>query len=209
MTEAEWLDGAFRLEKMLEFLRGKVSARKVRLFIVGCCRRYRIETEIPDQKSWDAVHVAELYAEGNETERDLEAARRDAEDSAAAGCRAAVYATAGDVWQGALAVIEMIPNMMWQGDDTWEEERAQRAILRDVVGPLPFRPLTFEPSWPSPAVQALAGGIYEDRRFQDLPILADALEEAGCANADILTHLRQPGEHVRGCWALDLILGRT
>jgi hypothetical protein len=57
-------------------------------------------------------------------------------------------------------------------------------------------------------VPNLAEGIYEQRRFQDLPILADALEEAGYADAALLEHLRGPGPHVRGCWVVDLILGK-
>jgi hypothetical protein len=57
-------------------------------------------------------------------------------------------------------------------------------------------------------VIALAEAIYDERAFDRLPILADALEEAGCTNADILNHCRQPGEHVRGCWVVDLILGK-
>ena len=50
--------------------------------------------------------------------------------------------------------------------------------------------------------------MYESRNFARMPTLADALEEAGCTNADILAHCRQPGEHVRGCWVLDLLLGK-
>jgi hypothetical protein len=57
-------------------------------------------------------------------------------------------------------------------------------------------------------VVSLAQPIYDELAFDRLPILADALEDAGSTNADILNHCRQPGEHVRGCWALDLILGR-
>ena len=57
-------------------------------------------------------------------------------------------------------------------------------------------------------VVKIAQGIYDERAFDRLPILADALEDAGCDNADILAHLRSPGPHVRGCWAVDLILGK-
>ena len=209
MTEAEWLAWRTAPAAMLDAVRGKASERKVRLFIVGCCRRYRIETEIPDQKSWDAVHVAEWYADGNGARSDLEAARRDAEAFAGAGCPAALHATADDVWQGAVAMTQIIERM-WQCDDYWEEVRAQKAILHDVLGPLPFRPVALDLGSSTPAaVTALAHAIYEERRFQDLPILADALEEAGCSNAEVLTHCRQPGEHVRGCWVLDLILGKS
>jgi hypothetical protein len=82
----------------------------------------------------------------------------------------------------------------------------QCRFLRDIFAN-PFRPRqSTVASWQAPTVVALARSIYDDRRFTDLPILADALEEAGCTNADILGHLRGPGQHVRGCWAVDLIL---
>ena len=81
----------------------------------------------------------------------------------------------------------------------------------------PFRPEP-PPPWPTPAadpswltstVIALAEGIYADRAFDRLPILADALQDAGCENADILDHCRGPGPHVRGCWVVDLVLGKS
>jgi hypothetical protein len=90
-----------------------------------------------------------------------------------------------------------------------EERRAQAADLRDLFGPLPFRAVWVKPSWRTPAVLALATAIYEESRFEDLPMLADALEEAGCDNEEILGHLRQPGQgHCRGCWCLSLVLGK-
>ena len=67
---------------------------------------------------------------------------------------------------------------------------------------------TLDPAWLTPTVQSIAAAIYQDRAFDRLPILADALEEAGCTNADVLLHCRQPGEHVRGCWVVDLLLGK-
>jgi hypothetical protein len=88
------------------------------------------------------------------------------------------------------------------------------ALLREVAGN-PFRPVAFDSTWLSPTVTTLAQAAYDER---DLPsgeldrdrlvILADALEDAGCTDRDILDHLRGPGPHVRGCWALDLILDR-
>jgi hypothetical protein len=62
--------------------------------------------------------------------------------------------------------------------------------------------------WSGGAVRKLARAIYEEDAFDHLPILADMLEEAGCTQADILSHLREPGEHVRGCWVLDCLLGK-
>jgi len=72
----------------------------------------------------------------------------------------------------------------------------------------PFRPLAADPVWLTPTAQSLAAAIYADRAFDRLPILADALEEAGCTNVDVLLHCRQPEEHVRGCWVVDLVLGK-
>ena len=60
----------------------------------------------------------------------------------------------------------------------------------------------------TPKVKTLAQAIYDDRAFERIPELADALAEAGCSNADILDHCRKPGEHVRGCWVVDLVLGK-
>jgi hypothetical protein len=81
-------------------------------------------------------------------------------------------------------------------------------LLFDLFGPLPFRRTTSAPRWLTPTVVALADGAYAHREFDRLPILADALEDAGCDNADILAHCRGPGPHVRGCWVVDLLLGK-
>jgi hypothetical protein len=88
-----------------------------------------------------------------------------------------------------------------------EENAGQAALLRDILGN-PFRPVTVSPAGLHPSVTTLARSIYEERAFDRLPILGDALEEAGCANQDLLAHCRHPGEHVRGCWAIDLLLGK-
>jgi hypothetical protein len=80
-------------------------------------------------------------------------------------------------------------------------------FARDIFGN-PFRPVTFNPVWRTYTVLALANGIYTERAFDRMPMLADALEEAGCENVDILLHCREPGEHVRGCWVVDLVLGK-
>jgi hypothetical protein len=73
----------------------------------------------------------------------------------------------------------------------------------------PFRPVAFDPTWLTSTVLALATGIYAEHAFDRMPILADALQDAGCENADILNHCRQPGDHVRGCWVVDLLLGKA
>ena len=83
-------------------------------------------------------------------------------------------------------------------------------MLRDIFGN-PFRPVSFYSSWVphnDGAIRKMAQSIYDERAFDRMPLLADALEDAGCTDADILTHCRSGGEHVRGCWALDLLLGK-
>lgn len=89
------------------------------------------------------------------------------------------------------------------------ERKAQCDLLRELCGN-PFRPVRLESewlSWRDRTPVKVARSIYEERRFRDLPVLADALEEAGCQQEELLRHCRQGGEHVRGCWAVDTILG--
>jgi hypothetical protein len=81
-------------------------------------------------------------------------------------------------------------------------------LLRDIVGN-PFRAVAAGASWLTSTVVALADGIYQERAFDRMPILADALQDAGCDNEDILNHCQQPGEHVRGCWVVDLLMGKS
>jgi hypothetical protein len=85
------------------------------------------------------------------------------------------------------------------------EEQGAMGSLRDIFGN-PFRPVTLDPACRTSNVLSLAQTIYDERAFDRMPILADALEDGGCTNAEILQHCRQPGEHVRGCWVVDLLL---
>jgi hypothetical protein len=89
-----------------------------------------------------------------------------------------------------------------------EEMRAQAALLRDIFGN-PFRAVTTDTSWLTAKARKLAQPMYSRRRFQETPHLADALEEAGCTNREILDHCRGPGPHLRGCWVIDLVLGKS
>jgi hypothetical protein len=95
-----------------------------------------------------------------------------------------------------------------------QELAAQAALVRCMFGN-PFRPITINPAWQTPTVTSLARAAYEERSLPSgeldparLAVLADALEEAGCTNPDILDHLRGPGPHVRGCWLVDHLLGK-
>jgi len=108
-------------------------------------------------------------------------------------------------------------------EEQWEAETSQIGIQSNNIGGLflremfgnPFRPVSINPTWLTPIVRSLAQATYNNRILPSgtldnarLAVLGDALEDAGCTNADILNHCRQPGEHVRGCWALDLLLGK-
>ena len=88
-----------------------------------------------------------------------------------------------------------------------EELAAQADLLRDIFGN-PFRSVEFRLEWFTADVLALARGIYADRAFDRMPILADALQDAGCDDDDILNHCREAREHARGCWVVDLLLGK-
>jgi hypothetical protein len=203
MTEAEWV-ACDDPTPMLEFLRGKVSDRKLRLFACACCRP--VESLL--QGWWEfqgAVATAEKYGEGSATADRLGAAwdrvrhyplRPGAVDSVRRIAVAAVSPQVGD------ALLEASHALTC-------DDRCF-GILRDVFGN-PFRRPVISRScleWNDWMVLRIAQTTYEERRFADLPILADALEDAGCTDSDILTHCRTPGEHVRGCWVIDLLLGK-
>ncbi len=88
------------------------------------------------------------------------------------------------------------------------EHAVQAQLFKDVFGN-PFQPPTFDPSWRTSTAAALASAMYESRNFDAMPILADALEDAGCDSTDVLAHCRGDGPHVRGCWVVDLVLGKS
>jgi hypothetical protein len=88
------------------------------------------------------------------------------------------------------------------------ERRKLADFIRDIFGN-PFRPVTFSPDWRTGTVLTLARQMYESRDFSAMPILADALQDAGCDEPAILAHCRDTSlAHVRGCWVVDLVLGK-
>jgi hypothetical protein len=109
-------------------------------------------------------------------------------------------------WSFALAVVEATKRDVGE-----KEEAVQASLLRDIF--CPFRsPPTIASSWltwSGACVCTLAKSIYDDRTFERVPILADGLEDAGCTDASLIGHLRGPGPHVKGCWALDAVLGKV
>jgi hypothetical protein len=106
----------------------------------------------------------------------------------------------------------VVDDMLAAAELLGQRDVAERFIVRllhDIFGPLPFRDVAIAPEWLTSTVTALARGIYDEKAFERMPILADALQDAGCDNDEILNHCRAAGwEHVRGCWVVDLLLGK-
>jgi hypothetical protein len=241
MTEAVWLT-ATDPTPILEFLRGKVSDRKLRLFSVASCRR--VGHLFVDPVFYQAVDVGEVYADGGTSDEERQAAMEAAEAVFAGRWMGVLHSETiqtnvfSEMEAASAAIHAVYPQDCFVGSDaelpylTWLpvsaikyelragirdseqaalKERAEKAVhgllLHDIIGN-PFRSIALDPSWLSPTAVALARQIYESRDFTAMPILADALQDAGCENADILNHCRGGGVHVRGCWIVDRLLGK-
>ena len=202
MTDDEWQTSA-EPQAMLEFLQtsGTVSPRKLRLFAVACSRRV---WDGIDALGRSAVEAAESFADGLASPEQLRAARLACRG---AGGRAAWYAAATNpavaARNAAGSARAGVANHALLGFEA-AELLAQAGLVREIFGD-PFRPLSFDPSWLTPAVVELAQTIYDDRAFHRMSELADVLEEAGCDIQAILVHCRMPGPHVRGCFVVDLL----
>ncbi|MDY3552372.1 hypothetical protein R5W24_001454 [Gemmata sp. JC717] len=227
MTADEW-DACADAEVVQQFLNGGCSDRKLRLFAIACVRPFWDLLLAPQARG--AIEVTERFADGLETEATAQfasqaswgsasrlASRRRVHTSAA---HAAGYAATPNVahprvrsglWDSALAVHS---DLVIEAGGSWfrgreNGERHLLAFVREVFGN-PFRPIDFDPAWRTPDVRMLAEGAYLERSFDRLPVLADALQEAGCDSVPLLDHLRDAhAPHARGCWALDLILERA
>jgi hypothetical protein len=202
MTESEWLKSNDP-DAMLEHILGWTSERKLRLFACACCRR--IWALLKKEQLRHAVETSERYADGQALLKELKAARDAVWQRSGEGL--AAYTTTHP--RGAQTIKGLRAAAAAAGGFL-AERAAQADLLRDVVGN-PFRTVELNPAWLTwndGTVRYMAEAIYEERTFEQLPILADALEEAGCADAEILQHCRKPGVHVRGCWVLDLLLGK-
>jgi hypothetical protein len=217
MTESEWL-ACEDPRQRLEFLRRKTTDRKLRLFAVACCRR--IWHVLSDRRCREAVETGELSADGLvstevrsiafraacRARRDGGPIRRHHDEKTSAYFAASFAAAAHPITAAVNCSGYAIQHFEWKNLHS-EESAFQRRVLLDLFGNL-FLPVAGNPTWFTPTVTCLAQVIYKDRAFDRLPILADALEEAGCTNPDILSHCRQPGEHCRGCWVVDMLLGK-
>jgi hypothetical protein len=253
MNEADWLT-ATNTQEMFRHLQTipEVSKRKLRLFACGCCRQAWHLLE--DERSRNAVEIAEKRADGEESPEALVAAYRanDAlrndlasvpqrflwQEGQGAAAAAVAHAGSGEECSSmedtgetegfeplfeAEAAAECAARALALTGKGGPDLSAARAVncnlLRDIVGPLPFRPLLpIDPTllgWQNGALVHMANAVYEQRLLPSgefdrdrTVILCDAMEEAGCTDASILSHLRGPGPHWRGCWCVDLLLGK-
>jgi hypothetical protein len=195
MTEAEWLT-CTHLQKLFRLIESKVSERKCVLFAVAC--HYLPPVYEPSFSESLKKEAMKLTAAADFADRVIDVALlrqlwlQLGEDRS--------LPERGREWAKDRAY-----HTDWNMQDPLERDIA--SLVREVFGN-PFRPVVANPSWLTSNVVALAETIYQDRSFSIMPILADALMDAGCNNEDILKHCRQPCEHVRGCWVLDLLTGR-
>jgi hypothetical protein len=231
MKPAQWVYWS-NPHAMLEVIRRQASPRKLRLFGCACCHR---AWSLLPAGARRVVQLAELVADGLAGADELQAAVRavedarilpvlDAEDDETAdGDLTDPYELSRRPQAGRLSVATTLAvtagrssvcdalNLFASaaGAKDTEERRAQCHLIRDVFGN-PFKPARFDHAWlrwNNAFLPNIARVIYDDYTFGDLPILADALEEAGCDNKDVLQHCRSRKEHVRGCWVIDGLLG--
>ncbi|MFO0881233.1 MAG: hypothetical protein U0840_28250 [Gemmataceae bacterium] len=235
MTESEWQTGS-SLAAMLAHVRARTSPRKLRLFACACVRL--VWPLLIDETSQKAVEAAEQFADGLIGAADLaltEVAafdiatmadlRTTVSDPGWAATRAAARsanldpftAASGAAFAASLAAapwtFDSTGSVINRGDPVDKESiyLTQCDLLREIVGN-PFQPVSLESArlaWDHAVIPRLAHDIYHTRRFRELSVLADALDDAGFPPGALIEHLRQPAGHTRGCWALDLLLGRS
>jgi hypothetical protein len=214
MTEAEWLacDDPLR---MLAFAHAQAGERKLRLFACACAR---IDWRHLRPPHHHAIDTAERVAEGRAAPSALATHRAlslgVASGSGRTAAERAIERLIGAIFDRKGGYISVSAY-----ETRWAEARAEVypvacSLARCIL--FPFRTAARTPAWRTADAVAVAEGAYADRTAPDghltslrLSILADALEEAGCTDAAILSHLRSPGPHARGCWAVDLILGKS
>jgi hypothetical protein len=207
MTEAEWqaCADAGAMFPLIE----PIGTRKSRLLAAACGRA--IGHLLGHPASRDAVEVIERGADGWISDDDwwlasyhaegaLFAAQQDREGSSMARAAAAdfIHSLTCECLRGFPSRLRSEARLM---------SFVPAALIRDIFGN-PFRPVSVNPDWRTSTVLTLAEGIYANRAFDRLPVLADALQDAGCDNDDVLAHCRGDGPHVHGCWVVDLVLGK-
>jgi hypothetical protein len=224
VTEGVWLTSDSP-DVLLGYPSLPTSVRKWLLFGCACCRILR--WRFVDKRSWAAVEAVERFIEGEVGDAVVQAAGVEADaawddvgpfrgtwrltGSGQITALASHHLLFPFAWSQATAksfrasVVEAVA-VVRQAVDPRKARQAD--LLRDVFGN-PFRRVAVDPAWLTSTVVALARGIYAEKAFDRLPILADALMDAGCDHAAVLGHCRSDGPHVRGCWVVDLLLGKS
>ena len=200
-------------------------------FTLHCCRlAWPI---IGDERSRHAVEIAELHLIGLATDESLSKAKQAAKDAyqeayareenrpdgsysrdqyseslgAAIAARALLLGYTENVVGKVRDGLGFAGHLQSRGEAGLLLAEMTHA-LRDIFGN-PFRPVAVDRAWLTSTVVALARGMYESCDYGAMPILADALQDAGCDSEDVLNHCRGLGPHVRGCWVVDLLLGKA
>jgi hypothetical protein len=205
---------------MVHYLHGRVSDRKLRLFGCACCRG--VWDLLTEECFRIAIEVAERFVDNRASKKELADAKKVSgaalAQSGLRGVTGRPYCALGAAWSSTRTPVGSAAEYpLWVLTSEADRER-HVSLLRDLFGN-PFRPPpAIEPAWltwNNGTVVRLAAAAYEERALPSgeldvgrLAVLADALEEAGCTDADLLGHLRGPGPHVRGCWSVDLLLGK-
>ncbi len=212
MTEAEWLQATDPI-RMLEILGNNCSKRKLRLFIADGVKAL-VSIFGKDEEVLAEMH--ERVAEGQASEEDLERfLLRNMPDlwehRAPGGNLPSVWDTARMVVHDRFKLAPLVQSEAVNENSRVVEYAEMCRVLRCIFGS-PFHTVTLDLSWLTwhgGLLVSMARQMYDSRDFSDMPVLADALEESGCQDQDILGHCRSGVEHVRGCWVVDLILGRS
>jgi hypothetical protein len=194
------------------------SDRKRTLFACACVRE--VWHLLDDESSRKFVEVTEADADGRATSEELRAAHAAAHAANWTPARHTSWPDHRNIyyadisgpaqltdWAACIAATEeaSFADAAWPAALTAARQK-QALLLEDIAGPDPLPDLSRARTL---NVITLAEAIYQERRWADLPVLADALEKAGCQDARVLEHLRGPGPHVRGCFVLDLLLGKS
>jgi hypothetical protein len=198
-------DPARMIRRLEEFAPHRFTHRQRGLYVCACGRAVWEFLPPPGRQ---LVEAREAYEFGRGDWAAVDASYAAATRALGANDAAMVALAAGDegdevlcgTWAAeALALAPGAPRALVL-------RRRFAAVLRDVVGD-PARPVTADPAWLTPTARAIARHVYEFGDFSPLPILADALQDAGCDSTALLAHCRGGGPHVPGCWAIDLVLG--
>ena len=212
MKEQQWKTSVEPVD-MLQYLNALApgNARRFRLFGCACARRvwHVLKKRKSVRANREAIEIAERFADGLANAKELQAALTAAKTPT---CGSAANS---NVYQAAVYTAHFAArDAGWAGPGDWAtqhgaELEAQAELVRDIFGnPFRKRPKV-KKAWLTDTALTLARQMYESRDFGAMPILADALQDAGCNSEDILSHCRGEGSHVRGCWVVDLVLGRV